>query len=140
MALNLVTAGDYSAILNLMGTYQHLVDDGDEEGWADLFTEDGAFIVPEDIGPPDGFTGREGLKGIPRLNIAQFGGKFRHNLCSLGARYGETRDEVFARYYMIGTLSASGEGTKVALQVDVKTHLVRIGGQWKIKSNRMAIV
>jgi hypothetical protein len=141
MALDLVTPEDYSAILNLMGTYQHLVDDGDEEGWADLFTDDGAFLgLSGDHAPADGFTGREGLKRVPRLNIAQSGGRFRHNLCSLGARYGETRDEAIARYYMLGTISTPGQATTVLMEVDVSTHLVRIEGQWKIRSNRMTML
>ena len=141
MALNLVSAADYAAILNLMGTYQHLVDDGDEDGWADLFTEDGAFLgVTDENGSPDGYRGREGLKKIPRRTITQFGGKFRHNLCSFGARYGGTNDEAFARYYVIGTISMPGNETRVAMEVDVSTHLVRIDGEWKIKTNRMTMV
>lgn len=134
MALNFVNAEDNSAILNIMGKYQHLVDDGDEEGWADLFTEDGAFLG---LGGDDEYRGREGLKKIPRLSIAQSGGKFRHNMCSFSAEYGQDTDEVFARYYMIGTVGQSGEGVHVAMQVDVRTHLVRIGGSWKIKTNHM---
>src|ERR1044072_3805681 len=98
MALNLVTPEDYAAILNLMGAYQHLVDAGDEEGWAGLFTEDGAFLgLP--AAPPEAFVGREGLKAIPRMNLAQAGGRFRHNMLSFTARYGDTHDEAFASYY-----------------------------------------
>jgi uncharacterized protein (TIGR02246 family) len=136
MVADLVTPEDYAAILNLMGAYQHLVDAGDEDGWADLFTEDGAFIgLPG--APPEGYVGREGLKAIPRLNLAQAGGRFRHNLSSFTARYGDTHEEAFARYYMIGTVSPPGAGTSVVMQVDVATHLVRIDGAWKIKTNTM---
>jgi hypothetical protein len=141
MARKLVSPEDYAALLNLMGTYQHLVDSGDEDGWADLFTEDGAFLgMPEDAGPPDSFRGREGLKKVPRITFGNFGGKFRHNLCSFGAVYGDTRDEAFAQYYIVGTISTPAEGAKILIQVDVRTHLVRIGGEWKIKSNRMEVV
>lgn len=137
MALKLVSAEDFTTILNLMGKYQHLVDEGDEEGWADLFTEDGAFLG---LGNDAEFRGREGLKQVPRMNIAQSGGKFRHNICSFSAEYGQDKDEIFARYYMIGTVGMSGEGAAVALQVDLRTHLVRIKGDWKIKSNHMTTV
>ena len=141
MAADLVSSEDYAAMLNLMGIYQHLVDAGDEEGWADLFTEDGAFLgLPEEVAPGGGVRGREGLKQVPRMNLASSGGYFRHNLCSFGARYGASRDEAFARYYMIGTASPPGQGTSVVMQVDVTTHLVRIGGAWKIKSNTMAML
>jgi len=136
MAFNPVSPDDYSRILNLMGRYQYLVDAGDEDGWVDLFTEDGAFLG---LGPEadEQFRGHEGLKGIVRMNIANSGGKMRHNLCSFSAEYGNSSDEAHARYYMIGTVSPEGQGTQVAIQVDVQTHLVRIGGEWKIKANRM---
>ena len=114
---------------------------GDWNGWADLFTEDGAFIgFPEEQVPGGGYHGREALKQVPRMNIAQGGGRFRHNLCSFGARYGASRDEAHARYYMIGTASPPGAATVVAMQVDVRCHLVRIDGVWKIKANRWAML
>lgn len=142
MAFNPVNSEDYSQILNLMGKYQHLVDDGDEDGWADLFTEDGAFlgVGGDDASLDDDHRGREGLMKIVRMNIAQSGGRFRHNLCSFSAEYGGNPDEAFARYYVIGTVSPPGEGTQIAIQVDVRTYLVRIGGKWKIKSNRMSML
>ena len=136
MAFNHVTAEDYSLILNLMGKYQHLVDDGDEDGWADLYTEDGAFLgVSEN---DDDHRGREGLKKIVKMNIVQSSGNFRHNISSFSAEYGISSDEAHARYYMIGTISPPGQATQIALQVDVRTHLVKIGGEWKIKTNRMS--
>jgi hypothetical protein len=135
MPFNPVSSDDYAQILNLMGRYQHLVDDGDEEGWADLFTEDGAFLGVSDN--DDDHRGREGLKKIVRMNMANAGGRFRHNLCSFSAEYGATSDEAHARYYMIGTISPAGEGTRIVLQIDVRTHLVRIAGEWKIRTNRM---
>ena len=90
--------------------------------------------------PGGGYRGREALKQVPRMNMAQGGGFFRHNLCSFGAHYGAGRDEAFARYYMVGTISPPGGGTEIAMQVDVRTHLVRIGGAWKIRSNRMTML
>jgi ketosteroid isomerase-like protein len=137
MALKLVSTEDFAALANLMGAYQHIVDAGDEQGYADLFTEDGAFLgLPEEVGPPDSFRGREGLKKIPRFAQAMFGGRYRHNMCSFSAHYGDSRDIAFARYYVLATTSIAGQSTKVD-QVIVNTHLVRIGGDWKIKSNRM---
>ncbi|MDG2004495.1 MAG: nuclear transport factor 2 family protein [Novosphingobium sp.] len=136
MAFNPVSSEDFAAIVNLMGHYQHLVDDGDEEGWADLYTEDGAFLGFSEN--DDEFRGREGLKKVVQMNIANGGGKFRHNICSFSAEYGANRDEAQVRYYMIGTISPAGQGTQVAVQIDVTSHLVRVDEQWKIKTNRMS--
>ncbi|MCX7864051.1 MAG: nuclear transport factor 2 family protein [Novosphingobium sp.] len=136
MAFRPVSAEDFSQILNLMGHYQHLVDSGDEEGWAQLFTEDGAFLG---LGPEADarHRGREGLRQVVRLNMANGGGRFRHNICSFSAQYGEHGDEAHARYYMIGVITPPGEAPRIAIQVDVETHLLRIGGEWKIRTNRM---
>ncbi len=141
MSEKLVSAEDFAAILNIMGKYQHLVDDGDEDGWAGLFTEDGVFAgLPDEQGNPGVVEGYEALKSVPRLSMSQFGGSIRHNVCSFSAEYGATRDEVFARYYAIITNSVPAQGTSILVQVDVRTHLVRIGGGWKIKSNRFVMV
>jgi len=141
VGLKLVSAEDYAAILNLMGKYQHLVDDGDEEAWVELFTDDGAFLgLTDEQGNPADVRGREALKSVPRMNYSLNNGKTRHNMCSFGAEYGESRDEAFARYYVVGTVSPPGEPVSVSMEVDVSTHLVRIGGEWKIKSNRFTSV
>jgi hypothetical protein len=140
MALKLVSTEDFSALMNFMGAYQHIVDSGDEDTYADLFTEDGAFLgLPEELGPPESFRGREGLKRIPRFSWATYAGRYRHNMCSFTAEYGDSTDVALARYYVLATTSAAGEPLRVA-QVIVNTHLLRIGGQWKIKSNRMTML
>lgn len=136
-----VSPEDYAAILNLMSLYQHLVDEGDERAWADLFTEDGEFLgLTDGEGNPADLRGREALASVPRLNRANFAGKMRHNISALTADYGDNRDEAFARYYMVGTVSRPGEPVTIALQVDVKTQLVRVGGEWRIRSNRFTPV
>jgi len=139
MAFNPVSAEDFAQIHNLMGRYQYLVDSGDEEGWADLFTEDGAF---QGLGPEadEQFRGREGLKGVVRMNMANSGGRMRHNMCSFSAEYGDGTDEAHARYYMVGAVTPPGQPSQIAMQVDVHTHLVRIGGEWKIKTNHMTLL
>lgn len=136
MAFNPVSAEDFALISNLMGRYQYLVDSGDEDGWVELFTEDGAF---QGLGPEadERHRGREGLKGVVRMNMANGGGRFRHNICSLSAEYGESADEAHARYYMIGAITPPGQPTRIAAQIDVLTHLLRIGGEWKIRTNTM---
>jgi len=56
-----ITTDDYVAIQNVLGEYQWHVDDGDSDGWADLWTEDGAFIG----GATEPFVRREELKKVP---------------------------------------------------------------------------
>ena len=131
MGIKLVSVEDYVQITNLMGAYQHLVDEGDGEGWADLFTEDGGFYgVPG--APPDAFRGREGLKQIPAATRERGA---RHLTGSLSVRYGDSKDEAFARYYAV--LFAFEDGPGVDMFVIVDTHLVRVGDEWKIRSNTM---
>lgn len=138
MALKLVSTDDYISIANLMGAYQHLVDEGDEEGWVDLFTEDGRFHgLPEAVAPADSLIGREGLKQIPRFSKQIFNGKYRHHMGSLTVAYGEHQDEAFARYYILATSWLPEQGPKMEMFALVETHLVKVDGEWKIKSNTM---
>jgi bifunctional aromatase (cyclase/dehydratase) len=50
-----LTPQDYVEIEQLYARYNHAIDDGDAEGWADMFTPDGTF---------NQFTGREALVGF----------------------------------------------------------------------------
>jgi hypothetical protein len=128
----MVSAEDYLSILNLMGTYQWLVDDGDEDGWANLFVEDGFFagLGPEPI------RGREALKMIPRM-AKSYGGNMRHHTGSFSMVYGDTKDVVNMRYYSLVTTWMPNEEPKLFQLALCKTHLVRVGGVWKLKSNTM---
>jgi hypothetical protein len=58
-------------------------------------------------------------------------------MCSFSAEYGDTKDVALVRYYVLATISVAGQAPTVAAQIIVNTHLIRIAGQWKIKSNRM---
>ena len=130
-----ISTDDYVAIANLMGRYQHLVDEGDEERWPELFTEDGEFHgLPAELTPPGGFVGREGLKGVPRL-AAAYAGKYRHHVGSLWVEYGANTDEAFAHYYAQTAIMLPDQPPAPHVFTVVHTHLLRIGGEWKIKSN-----
>jgi len=122
MSGTLVSPEDFIGIFNLMGTYQHLVDEGDEDAWADLFTGDGEFLgLPG--APPDAFRGREGLKQIPRAS-APIGG--RHLMGSFSAQYGDSKDEAHARYYVL--FVTCKDEPKMNMLALVRTHLVRVDG------------
>ncbi len=51
------TTEDRDEILQLLYRYNHAIDGGDAHGWADTFTEDGAFDVAGQV-----TTGREALE------------------------------------------------------------------------------
>jgi SnoaL-like domain len=68
-----ITADDRFAIQDLYALYCQTVDQGDAEGWADTFTEDGRRIYDDNPGAPGRagktFTGRAALvelQSIPR--------------------------------------------------------------------------
>ena len=49
---------DRDEIRQLLAKYNHAIDSGDDEGWANLFTEDAVFSG----GTPEPLTGREALR------------------------------------------------------------------------------
>ena len=129
MASPKISVEDWVDISNLFGKYQWLVDAGDAEGWSDLFTEDGFF---EGLGP--GFHGREELKQIPRLGLV-FGGGGRHMPSSIWMEYGASPDEVFLHCYNQFSVWSPDEPTQFLQLALSKIHLLRIAGEWKLKSN-----
>jgi hypothetical protein len=128
-----ISVEDYILIKNLLGTYQWRVDDGDSEGWASLFTEDGAFIG----GLPDPYHGREQLKKIPEMVRSTFQDKMRHLSGNYSIEYGKTKDEAHARYYSLVTTWLKDQGPQFFQLSLCNVHLVRISGEWKIKSNNV---
>lgn len=127
-----VSVEDFVNIQNLMGEYQFLVDSGDDEGWTSLFVEDGFFagLMPEPI------VGREALKMITQ-SAAQYKGKLRHMTSNFHMRYGETSDEAFAKFYSFVTTWVKGEGPKMFQMAVCEAHLLRVDGDWMVKSNTM---
>ncbi len=124
-----ISVEDWVEIANLIGKYQWLIDDGDES-WADLFVQDGAFL--SEAG--EGYRGHEALKNAA-LMIRDFGGMMRHSPGALWIEYGATPDEAFARFYnLVTTWEKEPAFFNMAL---CKAHLVRIDGDWKIKTNTM---
>ena len=125
-----VTTDDYVSISDLLGRYCWRVDEGDEEGWAALWTEDGVFtgVTPEPV------VGREALKAIPRDAYAGASGKLRHLVGNLHCDYQEGgTDVVIARYYNLVTNWLQGGGfTCLALST---VRLVRTGEGWLISRN-----
>ena len=127
-----VSVEDFVNIQNLMGQYQFLVDEGDEEAWTALFVEDGFFAGLM----PDAIVGREALKMIPQ-SAAQFQGKLRHLSGNFNMRYGATTDEAFAKFYSFVTTWIKGDGPKMFQMAICEAHLLRVDGEWMVKSNTM---
>jgi hypothetical protein len=128
-----VTVEDWVEISNLIGKYQWLVDEGDEDGWADLFTEDGHFGSHEG----QGWRGREALKEAAGMTLTHFHGRMRHSPGATWIEYGETQDEAVARYYSLVTTWFDDPGPEFFNMALCTMSLARIDGEWKIRSNLM---
>ena len=70
-----VSTDDYVAISDHLARYCWLVDEGDEEGWIALFTEDGVFtgVTPEPV------VGREALRQVVRAALVGGTGEQQHH-------------------------------------------------------------
>jgi len=120
-----VSAEDYTSISDFLGRYCWLVDAGDEDGWAALWTENGIFagVGPEPI------VGREALKAVPRGVVAGLNGTARHHAASLCCDYeGDSRDVVIARYYNLVTNWVNGGA--FSANADCTVRLVRNRDSW----------
>ncbi len=125
-----ISVEDHIAIQNLIGEYQWLVDGGDSEGWAQLWTVDGAFIG----GATESFIGHAALKQVPTWVKSSWNGQLRHTTGSLFIRYGASVDEAVAKYYNLVTTWHEEPPALFVCALSEMT-LVRISGEWKIKSN-----
>lgn len=125
-----VTTEDFVAISDHLGRYCWAVDDGDEEGWVALWTEDGVFTGAT----PEPCVGREALKGVPRYEKQLANGRMRHQTGNLHCDYVESdRDTVRARYYNLVTLWV--DTPKFTAMAVCEAILVRNGSGWLIKRN-----
>jgi hypothetical protein len=125
-----VSVEDFVALQNLVGRYQWLVDGGDSEGWASLWTEDGVFSG----GATEPFAGHAALKKVPAWVKEGWGGGLRHQTGSLYAEYGSTTDEAIVHYYNLVTTWNESPPKLFTFAVS-EMRLVRLSGRWKIKSN-----
>jgi 3-phenylpropionate/cinnamic acid dioxygenase small subunit len=123
-----VSTEDYVAIADHMARYCWAVDEGDEDGWAALWTEDGEFTGAT----PDPVKGREELKGVVKMSQRLGPGMMRHSITNLMCDYIDgDRDRVQANYY--NQVSNWHAGARIALMALSKVQLVRQGQGWLIK-------
>jgi len=129
MAKN-VSIEDFIALQNLVGRYQWLVDEGDSDGWAALWTEDGAFVG----GATQSFIGHEQLKQVPAWVRTGWNGALRHLTGSFYAEYGASANEAIVKYYNLVTVWNEAQPKLFTLAVS-RMRLVRRADEWKIAEN-----
>jgi hypothetical protein len=133
MAARKVSVEDWVEIANLIGEYQWRVDDADQDGWAGLFTEDGAFVSVDG----EGYRGREALKQAAAMTGEYFKGLMRHSPGAIWVEYGQTTDEAVGHYYSLVTTWFKDPGPEFFNMVLCDVHLRRVNGDWKIQENRI---
>ena len=119
---------DRSAIVELLARYCWLVDSGDGDGWADLWTEDGKFT-----GLPDPLEGKDALRQLPPGFHGMADGKLRHIITNIVVEPGKNADEATAKGYSSVYDLRAGAGSVMSFALVTYT-VVRKGGQWKIKA------
>lgn len=125
-----VSTDDYVSVSDFLGRYCWMVDEGDEEGWAALWTEDGHF----EGATPEPVTGRDALKGVPRGVQENNNRRLRHMIGSLHCDYAEAdRDTIIARYYNLVTVWPGGGQLMCMAVCTVTMH--RHGDSWRISRN-----
>lgn len=129
-----VSTEDYVAISDHLARYCWVVDEGDEEGWIGLWTEDGVFtgLTPEPL------AGREALRLVVRMAQAGGPGKTRHMIANLACDYQEGRDVVLARYYNFVTNWA--QGARMQVMALSRVVLQRNGEGWLIRRNDSTVM
>jgi ketosteroid isomerase-like protein len=124
-----ISTDDYVAIMDHMARYCWAVDEGDEEGWIALWTEDGVFSGAT----PEPLAGREALRTAVRMAQGLGPGMMRHSITNMFCDYLDGSDRVLASYYnMVSTWAGGAKMTLLALS---KVELVRDGGGWLIARN-----
>jgi ketosteroid isomerase-like protein len=133
-----VSTADHIAISDHLARYCWAVDEGDEEGWIALWTEDGVFtgVAPAPI------EGREALRGVVKMAQSLGPGMMRHMITNLMCDYMggnmDGRDRVLAAYYNLVT--HWNDGARFALLALSKVQLVRTGEAWLIARNDTTVL
>jgi hypothetical protein len=122
-----VSIEDSVAITDLIARYCYHVDAGHADEWADLWTEDGVMD-----GMGRALTGREQLRKLPASASKASGGTIRHQITNLVLDYGDSRDEV--RMRASGLMTSWEHGGKFLSFANYDSLLVRVGGDWKLKT------
>jgi hypothetical protein len=123
-----VKSEDRVAILDVLARYCWLVDDGDGDGWAALWTKDGKFT-----GIPTPMEGHDQLRQMPPGFHGMADGKMRHVITNIVVDGGKTADEATAKGYSAVYDLRAGAG-KVMAFAKVNYTFAKQAGDWKIKT------
>jgi 3-phenylpropionate/cinnamic acid dioxygenase small subunit len=123
-----LSADDRLAIQDLYGRYNHAIDFGDAEGWANTFTADGTFESGR-----GSFSGADALAEFARGYAAQMKGRHWTNNLVVDADGDGARGKCYLILYRLG-----GEGGPSVLTTGVyHDELVRDGSTWRFKSRKV---
>jgi ketosteroid isomerase-like protein len=112
-------------IEDLLARWCWLMDGGNGDDWAALWTDDGVFT-----GIPEAARGPEQLAKLPVEFHKMGGGKFRHTMSNVALEQGDSPDEVVASVY--STLTNWNEGGAMIGFAKVRFTFAKVGGVWKI--------
>jgi ketosteroid isomerase-like protein len=119
-------ARDRAAIEELRAAYCYRLDDGDVDGWVDLFTED---AVVDYVSRDDLLVGREAIRGLAREWIVERDETRVHTVHNPVIELdGDTASGRW--YYRAVTLAPDGSGLREQGRYDEQYR--RVDGDWKI--------
>jgi SnoaL-like domain len=119
-----LTAQDYVEIQQLYAKYNHAIDNGNAEEWADTFTPDGVFNGR--------FTGREALMGFIKTWRERMNGGSRRHWNSNLMLTGSTDSVAGAVYLML--LDVSTKPASVVSTGVYSDELAKTANGWRFKS------
>jgi bifunctional aromatase (cyclase/dehydratase) len=123
----ILTIDDYTQIQQLMARYCWLVDEGEGDAWANLWTSDGSFT-----GIPEPLQGREELRKMPGGFWGISEGKLRHHITNVLVSPGNRDGEAQVKAYSV--VNDWRDGGKPLAFAKVNLTLLREEGSWKIKA------
>ena len=121
-----ISTDDFVAISDHIGRYCWLVDRGDADAWAALWTQDCVFVGAG----PEPLVGHDALRGVVNTVVST---GMRHLFGNLSCDYLDDKDTVKARYYNFIT-TWKGGGAFFSMVLSELT-LVRDGQGWLISRN-----
>jgi len=137
-----LTVEDELAIRSMFARYVHLLDGGDAEGWANLFTEDGRWTrlnsPPRELGgsglPAETVQGRANLVAMAVGVVRdRFRYRSRHQMTDVVIDAGDAPDHARGMSRAIITDWTAGPG-KLAMVGDYRLQFARTPQGWRIKS------
>jgi hypothetical protein len=133
---------DEFAIRGMFARYVHLLDKGDADGWAGLFTEDGTWtrlnVSPCELGgsgmPAVTYRGREQLVQLVNDTAGtRFRGRSRHQMTDIVIEEGDDPDDARGLSRALITSWLDGPG-RIAMVGDYSLEFKRTPNGWRIRS------